>query len=97
MLMVLVFREKEDGDETAKHTQESITDERGPSIRRVCVCVLTSSIECVCVSVHHGGVLAAGDHQSHFLSGAQRFLPLPRQLPAEENRDAEMTDAVTAQ
>lgn len=86
VLMVLVFREKEDGDEIAAHRHRSVTSE-WLFITIVTDDInnnaLTVSVEGVCVCVHHGGVLAAGDHQSHFLSGAQSFLPLLRQLPNE--------------
>lgn len=48
--------------------------------------VLTASVQCVHMRVHHGGVLGVVHHQGHFLSGAQSFLPLLRQLPADTKK-----------
>lgn len=53
-------------------------------VRRVHV--LTASVQRVHMRVHHGGVLGVVHHQGHFLSGAQSFLPLLRQLPADTKK-----------
>lgn len=53
-------------------------------VRRVHV--LTASVQRVHMRVHHGGVLGVVHHQGHFLSGAQSFLPLLRQLPADTQK-----------